>query len=663
MYQLRRLAGTQEVRNQSDQALLRRIVESNDEAAFEALLWRHGPMVLAVCRRVLGNDADAEDAFQATFLVLARKSALIRKKSSVGSWLHGIALRVSLRARAASARRRVREQQAPIRNADAGQAELRELAAMLDDEVSRLPAKYRDPLVLCYLEGLTRAEAAAQLGWCLRTFMRRIEQGRELLRRRLIRRGFTLSAMLCASALGENLAAAPVPAALLAATVRHTFPAVAGAAATAAVPAHITALADGLARTMAVKSKIALLLVLSAVGAVVAAFGLSRRDDPASSSFPSNGQKTQAQKVAPLRLQARPQPDQARPPDARAGHGWNGIRIGGPVSSLVFADNGKLLASADDGDRGSIRLWDTTTGKERYSIHVNSPVFALAASRTGHLLAAAGQDRLIRLCDVRTGKSLGSLRGHENAVYSLVFAHDGKTLFSGDFAATVRAWRRDGSVTQLYADSPAGFAGTARVWDTVNRKLVATLSLPGQAVHSLVLSPDGKTLAAACQAFGQAYHPIRLWNTATLQERVPIARAHTGPVFALAFATDGTLASAGSDGFVRLWNAASGRLVRELSWGDTFASPVQALAFSPLDGTLVGGCLDTRLCAWNPATGRLLWSRQAHPAGSPGRKYAQIDSFHGTTAVAFSPDGTTLVSGGSDQWLRAWHGATGKERN
>jgi RNA polymerase sigma factor (sigma-70 family) len=194
---LRRFAGTPEVHDQSDQTLVRRFAESRDEAAFEALVGRHGSMVLAVCRRVLANEADAEDAFQATFVVLARNPAAIRKRSSVGSWLHGIALRVSLRSRAAAARRRAREQETILRNADAGRADLRELAAMLDDQLDRLPEKYRDPLVLCYLEGRTRSEAARQLGWTLRTVVRRIEHGRELLRRRLIRAGGSLSATSC----------------------------------------------------------------------------------------------------------------------------------------------------------------------------------------------------------------------------------------------------------------------------------------------------------------------------------------------------------------------------------------------------------------------------------------------------------------------------------
>jgi RNA polymerase sigma factor (sigma-70 family) len=640
MRHLRRLAGTQEVRDQSDQALVRRFAESRDEAAFEALVRRHGSMVLAVCRRVLGNEADAEDAFQATFLVLARKPAAIRKRSSVGSWLHGIALRVSLRARAAAARRRAREQQTLPRSADSAHAGLRELAAMLDDELDRLPAKYRDPLVLCYLEGLTRAEAAKQLGWCLRTLMRRIEHGRELLRRRLIRQGFTLSAALCASALGEYVTAAPVTAVLVHAAVRQALLATAAMPATAAVPAQVTALADGLLRAMALKLKIFLAIALLAMGSAVAALGLSRRENPVQPPSPlaSETPKVQAQKIASTTPVSKRRPDDV-PPDARVAGGRKGFGHGEPVSSVAFMANGKALASASDGDNGSIRSWDVASGKELYSIQLNGPVFVLALSRAGNLLAAAGKDRLIRLWDATTGKGLRVLRGHDDAVYALVFSKDGKTLFSGDFA------------------------GTVRLWEVAGGTLIDTLSTPpGHWIHALALSPDGKTLAAACQHKGKVYHPIHLWDTATRQERVDISRAHNGAVFALAFSNDGNiLASAGSDGYVRLWDQASGNLVRELARGATFA--IQTLAFSPLDGTLAGGSMDSRLCTWDPATGRLLGSRYAHGHKIVGRKRAEFDSFTGTTALAFSPDGATLVSGGSDERLRVWDATTGRERS
>src|SRR5579859_3426181 len=176
MRQLRRwLGGSAEL---PDQQLLERFVLGQDEEAFAELVNRHGPMVLGVCRRVLGNAMDADDAFQATFMTLARKAGTIRRRGSAGPWLHGVARRISLRARARATRRAVVEQEAARQATlpEPADPSWREVCDVLDAEVHRLPERLRAPLVLCYLEGNTRDEAAASLGWSLGTLKRRLEQ-------------------------------------------------------------------------------------------------------------------------------------------------------------------------------------------------------------------------------------------------------------------------------------------------------------------------------------------------------------------------------------------------------------------------------------------------------------------------------------------------------
>src|SRR5262249_52209688 len=152
--------------SQSDQHLLRLFVTHRDETAFVALLERHGAMVLGVCRRIVQDEHLAEDVFQATFLVLARKAGMIRKQQSVRSWLHGVALRLARKAKAAATRTRQVDARDTCQTAPDPQSEAswREATGILDDELRRLPENYRLPLVLCYLEGRTRDEAAAQLG-------------------------------------------------------------------------------------------------------------------------------------------------------------------------------------------------------------------------------------------------------------------------------------------------------------------------------------------------------------------------------------------------------------------------------------------------------------------------------------------------------------------
>jgi RNA polymerase sigma factor (sigma-70 family) len=201
----------------TDQQLLDRFTARREEAAFAALVRRHGPLVLGVCRRVLFNWHDAEDAFQATFLTLARKAGAIGKRESVGGWLYQVAYHLSVKARVRAATRQRHEGQVDYRTAADPLEEVtgRELLGVLDEEVQKLPERLRAPVVLCYLEGRTRDEAARQLGWSLGTFKRRLEQARDRLRVRLDRRGLALAAALLAAAPATAPAA---PSALLVAS-------------------------------------------------------------------------------------------------------------------------------------------------------------------------------------------------------------------------------------------------------------------------------------------------------------------------------------------------------------------------------------------------------------------------------------------------------------
>jgi RNA polymerase sigma factor (sigma-70 family) len=267
----------------SDRALLTQFHHERDEIAFAVLVQRHGRMVYGVCRRVLHDPNDADDAFQAAFLVLARKAGSVSQPDRLGNWLYGVALRVAHKARSASARRRVRQQ--PVTDMPApesrGEAEWNDVRQVLDDEVNGLPEKLRMPILLCYLQGRSREEAAEQLGWSAGAVKGMLERGRELLRRRLIRRGVTLSALSLAGMLAENARSAATPAALNEITIKAALLFAAGQAPAAGSAA---VLAEGVLHAMWIsKLKFALValmaLTIVGTGAVVLAVG-SRPDPP-----------------------------------------------------------------------------------------------------------------------------------------------------------------------------------------------------------------------------------------------------------------------------------------------------------------------------------------------------------------------------------------------
>jgi RNA polymerase sigma factor (sigma-70 family) len=254
----------------SDARLMERFIRQGDEHAFASLLHRHGPMVLGVCRRVLGNLADAEDAFQATFLVLVRKARALRSCATVGNWLYGVAHRTALEARRAMAKRRAKEAQAPSRAATAVPGDLDDLRAALDQELARLPDRYRQVIVLCDLEGERRRDVARRLRCPEGTVASRLAKARSLLAARLARHGLSLSAGALAAALAAEAASASVPAPWLSLTLRAArHLASGGTGAAGAVSARVISLVEGVCKTMLVnklRTMAGILLVVALLG-------------------------------------------------------------------------------------------------------------------------------------------------------------------------------------------------------------------------------------------------------------------------------------------------------------------------------------------------------------------------------------------------------------
>ncbi len=271
--QLRCLMGRPEASALKDAQLLENFVKKRDEASFEVLVWRHAAMVLSLCQRILRDSHAAEDAFQATFLVFARKAGSIGKRDAIGSWLYKVAYRIALRARTSSTNGNhilgsptVDELPAPAASDD---VVWRDLRPVLDEEIDRLPEKYRVPFILCYLEGQTNEEAAEQLGCPKGTVLSRLARGRQRLQSRLVRRGVVLTAAAVTAALAQHASAGSAPAGLVSSTIQAAIPFSAGQSVAGLIPVSAAALTQGVLRTsFLTKLKIATaaLVALAALG-------------------------------------------------------------------------------------------------------------------------------------------------------------------------------------------------------------------------------------------------------------------------------------------------------------------------------------------------------------------------------------------------------------
>jgi RNA polymerase sigma factor (sigma-70 family) len=680
----------------SDRQLLERFVQSRDEGAFAAILDRHGPMLLGLCRRVLSDVHLADDVFQATFLVLARKAGSIRQRDCLAGWLYGVAQRLARQARLAEASRTRRERRAASErgSAVAGDPGWRELLRVLDEELQRLPERYRLPLLLCYLEGQTQDEAAKQLGLSLSTLRRRLEKGRESLRARMTRRGATLGAGLFASFLVSSAARAALTADLRQAVLTGAMAAIKGLA----ISSSAWVLAEGGMR-LATIYKICLWSAL-AVTMGGATAGVIWRAQPAAEaadeSFPARQVNT-ANRTPEARPGDRAKESPA-PRDrfndplpsgaiARAGtlafrHGR--INRGG---SLAFTADGKHLVSTGG---GWVRRWDISTGDAILTLGDG------CRDESGGPGLATADGKLARICtsvpwrnrgfthqcteyDLESGKQrtyrFEFPRDQQSHTLPTLLSPDGKTFSELNDQGTLTLWNAtDGTV--LHSLQPSGGAYTAvtfppggrsiivgddthtiRVFDLATGKEQRSFGiLDGNVVYRMAISSDGKWLVAAGGKRGKN-PPVwprdrffRLWDFEKGEVVRTIKFPEDSGAESLLFTSDSRTLIAGVRGYesgpraaVRFWDVSTGKLVR--AWTD---DPTRGLvlAESPDRKALATLNEDGVIRLWDIETGKEKRPLEASPSG--------------LESVCFGPDGKTLTTLGSDFVLRDWETANGR---
>jgi RNA polymerase sigma factor (sigma-70 family) len=636
---IHRVAEDRRVQELPDQQLLQRFQAHRDQTAFQALLRRHGPMVLDVCRGVLANEADVEDAFQATFLILARKAGSIRKTAALGSWLHGVASRTALKARAQSSARQKHEARTPVRPApEPDDLSWREVRQVVHEELGGLPERYRAALVLCYLEGATQEAAAVQLGLAKSTLRERLERGRALLRTRLMRRGLGPAALLVAATWPAARACASVPPALIASTAEAAAGVAAGSASASVVSARVAALTEGVLRTMFLtKLQTTAAAVLLALLVVAGSGVLLCR-----ASAPGQPQAGEGQKQLPALAGKADRPagddkgKEGRPPkDAPGEGGEQAAALTEPLYSVAFSPDNNTLAGAAGGQGGKIFLWDAASGEPKRTLtgHPRAGCAAVAFSPDGKTLASAGGDRVVRLWDPKAGKLNQTLTGHRDVVRALAYSRDGKLLASGG---------QDGAVC---------------LWEVETGELKRTLKRPDDKVFSVSFSPDGKTLAA-----GVSGGRVRLWDVLTGELTGTLENKGGGP--SVAFSPDGKLlATAGGAGKdVKIWDVAA-RKVKQTFAGHT--DSVVVVAFSPDGKKLVSGArgpakeesvggvpisktIVSEMKLWDADTGELLQTAE----GDLGMVLSACFSTDGGS-VAYSDDGMVRVidvKTGKEKW-------------
>jgi RNA polymerase sigma factor (sigma-70 family) len=636
--------------------------DGGSAAAFEAILTRHGPAVWSACN-LHGPAALAEDAFQATFLILFRRAGTLRVSGSLAPWLVEVARRTALKAGTAERRRRAREGRVAVSESAGSPAFLPdEIAPLVRAEVDRLPAKYRDPIHLCYFEGRTHDEAAIALDWPVGTVRGRLSRARQILRTRLARRGIASAGWLAAVGMTETRG--EVPASLRAATL-------AAATTGASAAAGVAALADQVIRGLAIaKATVAagIAVVLLSAGAGLTAW-VSRREDRPRPAQPVKTAMTRPQTVVVPHTDryGDPLPRGATARLGTARFRQNEFDDGHAISRVLYSPDGKTLVTV--GVQNGVNLWDADSGRIVRRLEASDA----SISADGRTLATVKQPGLVQLWELGVGKELRRARSNAEEYYShLTFSADGKSLVA---------------IGVINSKDGMKLPGVEFVaWDAETLTERFRLPAPGDFLYAraLTFSPDGRTIAVASPdkkpgGFGMPMgepelSSIRLLDAANGSRLRRIFIKHFD-VGALAFSPDGqTLAAGIGDRTIRRYDPATGmeRLPRlgsdqaqplpkpgEMAnkWYEDAARSAAALAFSPDGSKLVAGqeaigylngrIDEASISVWDIASGRQVQRFFGH--------------YGGISSLAFAPGGKTFASAGGETVARTWDLATGRE--
>lgn len=657
LHYIAKLVDSGRARNLTDAQLLAQFVGGRDEASFGYLIERHGQLVWRVCRRVLEDDQDAEDAFQAAFLLLAQYAASIRRGQTLASWLYRVAYRTAVKASKDRARRFQCERQVRGMAGNEKLSDLtwRELQEVLGEELERLPEKYRAPFVLCCLEEKSKPEAARQLGWKEGTISSRLAEARKRLQKRLSSRGIALSAALCTAGLGDSFAGSAAPVLLVKTTVKNALLLTSGQATFTGISAKVLALVHSVGQGM-FATKVKLLVFLVALGLVAAGAGVMAYQGLKPAPKEDQGIQHPPEKEKPKSVTSPKKAHTDRhgdplPQAALARLGTTRFRLGNGLYGMALAPNGKTAVSV--GGNNWTQFWDVSTGKETRRIEWKQGGGGriVAYSPDNRWVATVQDHGMLHLWESSSGKHLAELALKMDSAISLGFSPDSTILAAGGSS------NKYGPTEETWSDSVIGlwrWNGTKvqPMWEAKPDHEAPMKGPRSQGIKSLAFSPDGLHLATG--GLNNAF--IRIWNVVGGKEVRQIKASGT-QVEALSFASQGpVLASGSDDGVVAFWDPETGTKLRETK----LPGEVRALAFSP--DTKLGEILATGggpEYGWNKGQKNEPFVILLNP--SDGKEIRRLENIReGVASLGISKDGQVLTAGLGGV-IRVWEPTTGKE--